>query len=283
MRSGLTVVHVLLFTALSLIFGISRAHSQITVTIGDTTIPSNSPHTSVNIPLGDYSYGSQIITVSNSATNSPARVRVSTDFDDPNNDTFQLLGIKITARGSVSNFPITFSRTFAQGPNTPSNKYYKTNANGTFQQAASSSVLFGEYVKNPLTAGFTFLKSLQYTPNPPTYPLAFNKTISQPWPTPGMGGSNDLAGDRILRVEVSINLADQKYLDLGNGIKMYSSLQPDCNPDQESECPPPPAMFLSSDIRPEKACTPDKPGGSCKWFPWLWYCDDDKPPIKEKN
>jgi hypothetical protein len=273
MTSRLAALHLALLIVLSLVLGVGQAHSQITVTIGDTTITSSSPHTSVNIPLQSYTYGGQSITISNSATNSPARVQVSSDFNDPNNDTFQLLGVRITATGTVTNFPIKFQRQFAQGPNTPPDKYYKTNANGTFQQASGNSILFGEYAKNPLAAGFTFLKSLQYTPSPPTYPLAFNKTISQAWPTPSKGGANDLTGDRITKVEVSLNLSG--YLDLGNGIKMYSSLLPDCDPNEESECPPPPAMYLPSDIRPDKPCKSDR-SGICRVFPSLWWCDNEE-------
>ncbi len=276
-------VSLLLLIAISITPGIGYAEHdyEIIVTIGDTTITSTSPHSSVDIPLQSYTYAATggTITISNSSTNSPARVKVSSDFNDTNNDTFQLLGAKIKAENtSVINFPITFKRRFTQGPVTPPGKYYKTNAVGIFEQASGSSILFGEYVKNPLSAGFTFLKSLQYTPNPPTYPLAFNKTISQGWPTPPVG-ANDLTGDRVLKVEVSLNLANGKFLDLGTGIKMYSSLQADCDPAEE-ECPPPPPMWLPSDLKPK---CPKKPSGACSMLPWLPWCgeDDESAPPKK--
>jgi hypothetical protein len=246
----LLAVPFLLLIALSLVPGVGYAEHdyEIIVTIGDTTITSISPHTSVNIPLQSYTHAATggTITISASPTNAPARVKVGNlvgEFNDTNDDVLYLLGARITANNtSVTNFPITFMRRYAEGPNTSPIKYYKTNANGTFQQALGSSILFGEYVKNPVSAGFTFLKSLQYTPNPPTYPLTFNKTISQGWPMPPTG-ANHLTGNRVLKVEVVLNLANQRYLDLGNGIRMYSSLAPACRPNEE-ECPPPPPMWL---------------------------------------
>ena len=250
----LLAVPLLLLIALSLVPGVGYAEHgiEIIVTIGDTTITSIAPHTSVNIPLQSYTHAATggTITISASPTNAPARVQVANlagAFNDATDDALYLLGARITATNTVTNFPITFKRRYATGPTTPPIKYYKTNANGTFQQAVGSSILFGEYVKNPVSAGFTFLKSLQYTPNPPLNPLAFNKTISQGWPMPP-NGANHLTADRVLKVEVAINLTSQTYLDLGNGIRMYSSLAPACRPGEE-ECPPPPPMWLPQHLR----------------------------------
>lgn len=194
---------------------------EIIVTIGDTTLTSSSPHTSITIPNQTYTHAASggSITIANS--NGTARVEQTPPIADGVNDALRLISLKITANNaSVNNFPITFMRQLTQGPIAPPNLWYITNGIGTFEQAVGSSILWKQFVKNPLTAGFTALGSEQYTPGL----LNFNRKITtgHKWLTPP-----NMAGDRVLRVEVTFNLASGKYLNLPNGIKMYSSLQPD--------------------------------------------------------
>jgi hypothetical protein len=194
---------------------------EISVTIGDTTLTSSSPHTSINIPNQAYTHAASggSITIANST--GTARVEQTPPIADGTNDALRLISLKITANNaSVNNFPITFMRQMTQGPNAPPDLWYITNGIGTFQQAGGSFILWKQFVKNPLTAGFTALGSKQYTPGSPSFNLKI--TSGHKWLTPP-----NMAGDRVLRVEVTFNLVNGKYLDLPNGIKIYSSLQPD--------------------------------------------------------
>jgi len=200
---------------------------EISVIIGGTTFTSAPPHTSVNIPNQQYDYAGQSITIANS--NGTARVEQTPPIADGVNDALRLMSLRITAKNAnVTNFPITFMRQVTQGPNSPPNLWYITRGIGTFEQAGGSYILWKQFVKNPTTAGFTALGSKPYTPGG----LAFNLKIDagHQWPT-------KMAGDRVLRVEVTFNLASGKYLDLSNGISMFSSLQPD--PDVRTGHPTP--------------------------------------------
>jgi hypothetical protein len=58
-----------------------------------------------------------------------------------------------------------------------------------------------------------------------------------------------MAGDRVLKVEVTFNLANGKYLDLPSGIKIFSSLVPD--PDDAPDQPNPP-LFLPTVLEAAK-------------------------------
>ena len=195
---------------------------EIIVSIGDTTLTSSSPHTSINIPNQTYTHAASggSITIANS--NGTARVEQTPPIADNTSDTLRLISLKITANNAyVINFPITFRRRMTQGPNTSSGiaLWYKTTAVGTFQQAGGSSILWGQFVKNPLTEGFLALGSRQHTPGS----LNFNLTINtnHQWPTPPTHAH--MAGDREVKVEVTFNLANGKYLDLKSGIKIFDS------------------------------------------------------------
>jgi hypothetical protein len=262
---GISVVIVGCFTLPPI--GYAEHGYEIVVTIGDTTLTSSSPHTSVNIPNQTYTHAASggSITIANS--NGTARVEQTPPIADSTNDALRMLNVRITANNSnVINFPITFKRRMIQNPNTPPALYYKTNANGTFQQATGSSILWGQYVKNPLGGGFLALGSKQYTPG---IILNFNQTINSnhQWPTPPTHA--DMSGDRVLKVEVTVKLANTKYLDLANGISMFSSLQPDpdpnCPPDNV-DCNEPPPLILPSTL--EAAEVVGKRGWFCRVFSW---------------
>lgn len=217
---------------------------EIIVTIGDTILTSSAPHTSVNIPNQIYTHAASggSITIANS--NGTARVEQTPPIADNTNDALRLISLKITANNAnVINFPITFMRQMTQGPNTPPALWYKTNAIGTFQQTGGSSILWGQFVKNPLTEGFLSLGSKQHTPGS----LSFNSTINtnHQWPTPPT--HTNMAGDRVPKVEVAFNLANGKYLDLKSGIKIFSSLQPDVRPGTKH-----PSLFLPCVLKAAK-------------------------------
>ena len=198
---------------------------EISVTIGDTILTSTAPHTSINIPNQTYAHAASGGSITIANLNGTARVEQTPPIADNINDALRLISLRITANNaSVINFPITFIRQMIQGPNTPPPLYYKTTASGTFQQAGGSSILWKQFVKNPVAAGFRALGSKQHIPGL----LNFSSTISanHQWTTPP-----NMAGDRVLKVEVTFNLANGKYLDLPNGINIFSSLQPDPDPD----------------------------------------------------
>lgn len=218
----------------------STAHADytITVSIGDTTLPSvtNGP---VVIPPGNYTHAATggSVTIANSG--GTAQVEFPSFKDDSAADSIKLVNTRITAaNASVNNFPIVFQGQMEPNPNTPPTIYYKMKAVGLFQQAAGSSILVGIYLKNPTSEGFTFLNQQQHTPGA----LAF--TINPPgtgWPP---SGHVDLGGTRILRVDTAIKLAYGKYLDFNTSgntrfIEMYSSGTPDkgkfCDP-ADSPC-----------------------------------------------
>lgn len=195
---------------------------EIIVTIGDTTLTSSSSHTSINIPNQTYTHAASggSITITNS--NGTARVEQTPPIADNTSDSLRLISLKITANNAnVINFPITFQRQMTQGPNTSPGTalWYKTTAIGTFQQAGGSSILWGQFVKNPLTEGFLALGSKQHTPGS----LSFNSTINtnHQWPTPPTHAH--MQGDRVVKAEITFNLANGKYLDLKSGIKVFNS------------------------------------------------------------
>ena len=206
---------------------------EIIVTIGDTTLTAASPATSLIIPNQVYTHAGSggSITIANSG--GIARVEQTPPVADGINDALRIMSLRITANNSsVNNFPITFRRRMTQGPNTSGQRvWYKTTAIGTFQQGGGNSILWGQFVKNPLPGvAFRALGARQHTPGP----LNFNATINanHEWTTPP-----NLALDRVLKVEFTFNLANGSFLDLANGIRMFSSLIPDppTDPDPEAE------------------------------------------------
>jgi hypothetical protein len=238
--SGLSLVVVLIFAPLSL----ALADYTITVTIGNTTLPAvtNGP---VNI-AGIYTHaatGGQITIADSGGT---AQVLLPNAGQDNVLDSIKLVNARITANNpNVTNFPLSFQAQMTSGPDTPVNTvYYKINAVGVFQVALGSSFLIGDYLQNPLTEGYTFLQQQQFTPGN----VAFN--IAPPgasWPPPGHA---DLSGNRVLRVETAIKLANGRWLDFNTGanpsrfILMYSSPSPDqCDgaPDCQADVP---SMYL---------------------------------------
>lgn len=246
--------------------GFAEHDYEIIVTIGDTTLTSSSPHTSKTIPNQTYTHAASggSITIANSG--GTARVEQTPPIADGTNDALRLMSLKITANNNVVNFPITFKRRMTQAPITPPALYYKTTAIGTFQQATGSSILWGQFVKNPLTEGFLALGSKQYTPGAI---LSFNQTIrtNHQWPTPPTHAN--MSGDRVLKVEFTVNLANTKYLDLANGISIYSSTQPDPDPDcpdGNTDCDSPPALILPSTL--EAGTVVGKRGWWCRVFGW---------------
>lgn len=247
--------------------GFAEHGSEIIVTIGDTTLTSLSPHTTRDIPNQTYTHAASggSITINNS--NGTARVEQTPPIADNTNDALRIMSLRITANNaSVTNFPITFKRRMTQGPVTPPALYYKTTAIGAFEQSGGSSILWGQYVKDPLTEGFLPLGSKQHTPGI----LSFNKTITtnHQWPTPPTHAN--MLGDRVLKVEFTFNLANGRYLDLSNGIRMFSSLTPDPDPDctaADPDCQEPPPLILPSVL--EAGETVGKRGWLCRWFN-LW-------------
>lgn len=201
---------------------------EITVTIGDTTLNSSSPHTSVPI-AGTYSHAATggSITIANVGTGgATAKVELTAGMTDSVEDSIRLINAKITANNaSVNNFPITFKRRMIQGPNTPPPVYYKMYGKGLFQQASGSSIYLGWFCKNPLSNGFFFLDSMQYTPGSISFTIA---PAGKAWPTPP-----DMSGDRVPKVEFTVKLASGKWLDFDTTaaqprmIKLYSSGAPD--------------------------------------------------------
>lgn len=252
--------------------GFAEHGDEITVTIGDATLTSSSPHTSINIPNQTYTHAASggSITIANSG--GTARVEQTPPIADGTNDALRIMNLRITANNSsVINFPITFKRRLTQLPNTAPALYYKTTAIGTFQQASGSSIMWGQYVKNPLTQGFLALGSRQFTPGAV---LSFNQTINtnHQWPTPPTHAN--MAGDRVLKVEFTVKLANTKFLDLPNGISMFSSLVPDPDPScaaGDPDCADPPALFLPSAL--EAAEVVGKRSWWCRVFNF-WGCPD---------
>jgi hypothetical protein len=243
---------------------------EIIVTIGDTTLTSLSPHTSINIPNQQYTHAASGGTVTIANSNGTARVEQTPPIADGTNDALRIINLKITANtNSVTNFPITFKRKMTQNPVTPPALYYKTTAIGTFEQASGSSVLWGQYVKNPLTEGFLALGSMQFTPGL----LSFNYTIrtNHQWPTPPTHAN--MSGDRVLKVEFTFNLANGKSLDLKNGISMFSSLSPDPDPacaSTDPDCAEPPPLILPSVLKAGEVI------GKRDWFCRVfdWWCPE---------
>jgi len=201
---------------------------EITVTIGDTSLNSVSPHSSVPI-AGTYSHAATggSITISNvGAGGATAKVELTAGMNDGIEDSIRLINARITANNaSVTNFPITFKRKMAQGPNTPGPKYYKMLAKGLFQQAAGSSIYLGWFNKNPVSNGFFFLDSRQYTPGLTSFTI---NPAGKAWPTPP-----DLTNDRVPKVEFTVKLANGRWLDFDTTvaaqrmIKLYTSGAPD--------------------------------------------------------
>jgi hypothetical protein len=202
---------------------------EITVTIGDTTLNSSSPHTSVPI-AGSYSHAATggSITITNVGTGgATAKVELTAGMTDGVEDSIRLINARITANNtSVNNFPITFKRRMTSGPDTPPALYYKMYTKGLFQQALGSSIYLGWFGKNPLSNGFFFLDSKQYTPGATSFTIA---PAGKAWPTPP-----EMIGDRVPKVEFTIKLANGKYLDFetvaqSRMIKIYSSPSADHN------------------------------------------------------
>jgi hypothetical protein len=242
-------------TALTLaVASAALAEYTITVTIGDTTLPSvtNGP---VIIPPGIYTHAATAgsVTIAASSAGTTPQVEFSSIKNDANEDSIKLVNTRITANnGSVNNFPISFQGQMVPNPTTPPTIYYKMKAVGLFQQGTGSSILVGMYMKNPTSEGFTFLNQQQYTS---AYPGAVTFTISPPgtgWPP---SGHSALDGTRIIRVDTAIKLLLNKYLEFdlarGRAIEMYSSGTPDkgksCDLSdttcQEDEVPP---LYLPS-------------------------------------
>jgi hypothetical protein len=241
---------------------LALADYTITVTIGDTTL---TPVTngSVNI-AGSYSHQATGGSITISDSGGTAQV-VFTPVNDATEDGIRLINARITAtNASVTNFPISFQGQMAEGPDTPTNTvYYKMKAVGVFQQATGSSFLIGDYLQNPLTEGFTFLQQVQYTPGN----IAFTINPSgAPWPP---YGHVDLSGDRVLRVETAVKLANGKWLDFnttnnGRFIQMYNSSVPDqCGGDPDCQTDVPsmylPGLLKWSDCHGKKSWL-------CRWF-----------------
>jgi hypothetical protein len=208
------------------------ADYTIIVTIGDTTLTqTNNP---VNI-AGTYSHaatGGQI-TITDISSSKLAQVLLPNAAQDNVVDSIKLVNAKITANNaSVTNFPLSFQAQMTEGPRTPDSMvFYKILVLGLWQTATGSSFLIGDYVKNPLTEDFTFLQAAPYTPG--------NLLMQIPpsgiaWPPPSHA---ELTGDRILRVETAIKLANGKWLNFDTGanpsrfIMMYNDSSPD-------QCPP---------------------------------------------
>jgi len=218
-----------LLGVLALIVGpvsLALADYTITVTIGDTTLTqTNNP---VNI-AGTYTHaatGGQI-TIANSG--GTAQVLLPNAGQDGILDSIKLVYARITANNaSVTNFPLSFQAQMTQGPNTPqSTVFYKMTAVGVFQVNAGSSFAMGDYLKNPSTDGFTFLQQATYTPGNVLMQLTPGGVS---WPPPG---HVDLSGDRLLRVDTAIQLANGRFLDFNTGanpsryILMYNDSSPD--------------------------------------------------------
>jgi hypothetical protein len=230
---------------------------EITVTIGDTTLNSSSPHTSVPI-AGNYTHAATggSITIANvGAGGATAKVELTAGTSDNTIDSIRLINARITAtNSSVTNFPITFKRRMISGPDTPPVLYYKLSAKGLFQQASGSSIYLGWFGKNPVTNGFFFLNSTQYTPGS----TSFNLTpAGKAWPTPP-----NMTGDRVPKVEFTVKLTNGKWLDFetvaqSRMIKLYSSPSPDQTPPchaGETDCirQSEPSMYLPYQFEAEK-------------------------------
>lgn len=206
---------------------------EITVTIGDTTLNSPSPGTSIPI-AGTYSHAATggSITITNVGTGgATAHVELTAGMTDSVEDSIRLINARITATNSkVTNFPITFKRRMISGPDTQPPLYYKMYAKGLFQQASGSSIYLGWYGKNPLSSGFFFLDSKQYTPGLTSFTIA---PAGKAWPTPP-----EMSGDRVPKVEFTVKLTSGTWLDFDatqatpRMIKLYSS----GSPDQTDEC-----------------------------------------------
>lgn len=204
---------------------------EITVTIGDTTLNSESPHMSVPI-AGTYTHAQTggSITISSVGTGGvTAQVEVTAGATDSVEDSLRLINARITANNaSVTNFPITFKRRMISGPDTPPTLYYKMYGKGLFQQASGSSVNIGWFGKNPTSYGFFFLDSQQYTPGATSFTIA---PAGKTWPTPP-----EMTGDRVPKVEFTIKLANGRWLDFDTTaaqprmIKLYSAPNADVTP-----------------------------------------------------
>lgn len=232
---------------------------EITVTIGDTTLNSSSPHTSVPI-AGTYSHAATggSITIANVGTGgATAQVERTAGMNDGTEDSIRLINAKITANNaSVTNFPITFKRRMTEGPNTAPPLYYKMYVKGLFQQALGSSIYLGWFVKNPLSNGFLFLDSKQYTPGAISF---IHAPAGKAWPTPP-----DMSGDRVLKMEFTVKLASGKWLDFenttqGRMIKLYSAPSADDDvpapcAEGDTDCPGQidPSMYLPYQFEAEK-------------------------------
>jgi hypothetical protein len=203
---------------------------EITVTIGDTTLNSVSPHTSVPI-AGTYTHAATggSITITNQGGTAQVEIDSGNASQDNTEDSIRLINARITANNAyVTNFPITFKRRMISGPDTPPAVYYKMYAKGAFSYALGSSINIGWYSKNPLSNGFFFLDSKQYTPGLLTFTLAPPGKV---WPTPP-----DLTGDRVPKIEFTVKLGISRYLDFDSNlpapndnrmIKLYTSASPD--------------------------------------------------------
>jgi hypothetical protein len=258
----------MIMSVLALCFAIPSAsyaehQYEVTVTIGDTTIPGTSGQPT--LIAGTYSHaatGGQI-TITNVGTGgAQAKVEVTNGTSDSSSDSIRLINARITANNaSVTNFPITFKRRMIEGPNTPpSNLYYKMYAKGLFQQATGSSIYLGWFVKHPMTSGFLFLDSKSYTPGSTSFTISPAGKI---WPTPP-----EMDDDRVLKVEFTVKLANGRWLDFDTTvaqprmIKLYSSPSPDesacdladltCNEDEN------PSLYLPYQFEAEKCVAHDK-------------------------
>ena len=197
---------------------------EITVTIGDTTLNSSDGATYIPI-AGTYTHAATggSITIANVGSGgATAQVAIS----DTAVDEIKLINAKITANNTyVTAFPITFKRRMTSGPDTAPPVYYKMYAKGLFQQAAGSSIYIGWFGKNPLSSGFFFLDSKQYTPGLTSFTIA---PAGKSWPTPP-----DLTSDRVPKVEFTVKLTNATWLDFDSTqaqprmIKLYTSGSPD--------------------------------------------------------
>ena len=245
-----------LSVVLAIIIGpvsLALADYTITVTIGDTTL---NPVINGPVPIkGNYTHAATGGTITIADWGGTAQVFLPNAGQDNVLDSIQLVNAKITATNtSVTNFPLSFQAQMTEGPRTPDSiVFYKLAVLGLFQTATGSSFLIGNYVKNPLTEVFTFLQAVQYTPG--NILMSLNPAgIS--WPPPSHA---DLTGDRVLRVETAIALANTKFLDFKTtgvnpprSILMYNSSSPDQCPPGSKKCHKSRGMYLPCSMKPSE-------------------------------
>lgn len=208
--------------------GVAQA-ATITVEVGgNATCTKTGTGSYVDIAMTcNDSMGNPMVTIAPKSTSgtAPANLaRVETLGSEESSDILRITNAKITAQQQLNNYHIIFYRDAPPGPDTASrNVFYKLSLYGTIPTVpAGQSLNASATVEHPI----------------PSTPLAVGqKTVTGAFNTSAPAvqwTQSPMAQTRKLKVDLAINLAPGKVLDLGNYVRLVD--QASADDDDDTDC-----------------------------------------------